>query len=44
MCRVEALRASPGAVHDGVAPIETERILEPVEALTRALVAAVGQR
>src|SRR5215813_5089534 len=38
---VEALRAGLGAVHDGVAAIEAERILEIVEALAGRLVAAV---
>src|SRR5713101_3283467 len=41
--RVEAFRAGLGAVHDGVAAIEPERVLEPVEALAGALVAAVGE-
>src|SRR5262245_44569910 len=39
--RIEALRAGLGAVHDGVAAVETERILELVEALAGGLVAAV---
>src|SRR5262245_15658269 len=39
--RVEALRAGLGAVHDGVAAVEAERILELVEALAGGLVAAV---
>src|SRR5262249_35686424 len=38
---VEALRAGLGAVHDGVAAVEAERILEIVEALSGRLVAAV---
>src|SRR6516225_3324721 len=38
---VEALRAGLGAVHDGVAAVEAERILEIVEALPGRLVAAV---
>src|SRR5262249_56807548 len=37
----EALRAGLGAVHDGVAAVEAERILEIVEALSGRLVAAV---
>src|ERR1043165_3170392 len=41
--RVEALRAGLGAVHDGVAAIEPERVLEIVEALALGFVAAVGQ-
>src|SRR5689334_1744004 len=41
--RVQALRAGAGAVHDGVAAIEPERVLELVEPLARMLVAAVGQ-
>src|SRR5690606_32265327 len=38
---IEALRAGLGAVHDGVAAIEPERILEIVEAMAGALVARV---
>src|SRR5262245_10210252 len=38
--RVEALGAGFGAVHDGVAAVEPERILELVEALAPGLVAA----
>src|SRR5260370_42085271 len=41
--RVEPFRTGLGAVHDGVAAIETEWILEPVEALAGALIAAVGK-
>src|SRR5690348_2162200 len=41
--RVEPFRAGPGAVHDGVAAVETERVLEPVEAVTGALIPAVGK-
>src|ERR1700692_3430077 len=41
--RVEPFRAGVGAVHDGVAAIETERILEPVEALTGVLIPTVDQ-
>src|SRR5262244_2285693 len=40
--RVEMLRAGVGAVHDGVAAIEPERILEIVEPLAGRLVAAVN--
>src|SRR5262245_7780833 len=40
--RVQALRTGLGAVHDGVAAIEPERILELVETLAGRLVAAVG--
>src|SRR5262252_7217947 len=39
--RVETLRAGLGAVHDGVAAVEAERVLEIVEALAGRLVAAV---
>src|SRR6478672_9764720 len=39
---VETLRTGSGAVHDGVAAIEAERILQIVEPLARRLVAAVG--
>src|SRR5262249_25782716 len=39
--RVEVLGAGLGAVHDGVAAVEAERILEVVEALPGGLVAAV---
>src|SRR6516164_1399533 len=38
---VQALRAGLGAVHDGVAAVEAERILEIVEAQSGRLVAAV---
>src|SRR4051812_36801733 len=41
--RVEVFRASLGAVHDGVAAVEAERILEIVEALAGRLIAAVDQ-
>src|SRR5262245_63865123 len=41
--RVEALRAGLGAVHDGVATIEAERILQIVQAASGRLVAAVLQ-
>src|SRR6202051_487118 len=41
--RVEPLRAGVGAVHDGVAAIETERVIEPVEALTGVLIPTVDQ-
>src|SRR5204862_379576 len=40
--RVEALGAGLGAVHDGVAAVEAERVLERVEPLAGPLVAAVG--
>src|SRR3954469_12030647 len=39
--RIEALRAGLGAVHDGMAAVEPERILEIVEPLAGGLVAAV---
>src|ERR1700692_1325140 len=41
--RVEPFRAGIGAVHDGVAAIETERILEPGEALAGMLIPTVDQ-
>ena len=41
--RVEPFWACLGAVHDGVAAIEPERVLEPVEALAGPLIAAVGK-
>src|ERR1700694_2024570 len=41
--RVEPFRAGVGAVHDRVAAIETERILEPVEALAGMLIPTVDQ-
>ena len=40
--RIETLRAGLGAVHDGVAAIEPERILEIVEPFAGRLVARVG--
>src|ERR1700747_844113 len=40
---IQPLRAGLRAVHDRVAAIEPERILEAVEPLTRALIAAVGK-
>src|SRR5437016_82203 len=39
--RIEALRAGLGAVHDGVAAIEPERILEIVEPFAGRFIAAV---
>src|SRR5216684_1212981 len=41
--RVEALGAGLGAIHDGVAAVEPERIFQLVEPLALGLVAAVGQ-
>src|SRR5476651_1366244 len=41
--RVEAFGTGLGAVHDGVAAIEAERILERVEPRAGLLVAAVGE-
>src|SRR5271156_237927 len=38
---IEALRAGLGAVHDGVAAIEPERVLETVEPLAGGLIAAI---
>src|SRR4051812_47036280 len=43
LCRVEALRAGVGAVHDGVAAVEPERVVQGVEALAGRLVAAVDE-
>ena len=40
--RIEALRAGLGAVHDGVAAVEPERVFEIVEPLAGRLVAAVA--
>src|SRR5262245_55958703 len=42
LSRIEMLGAGIGAVHDGMAAIEPERILEIVEALAGRLIAAVG--
>src|SRR5689334_14282103 len=39
--RVEALRAGLGAVHDGVAAIKPERVLEIVEAFAGCLIARI---
>ena len=39
--RVQPLRTGLGTVHDGVAAVEPERVLEIVEALAGGLVAAV---
>src|ERR1700759_4801921 len=39
--RIETLRAGLGAVHDGVAAIEPERVFEIVEPLAGSFVAAV---
>ena len=41
--RVEALGADVRAIHDRVAAVEAERVLQPVEPLAGRLVAAVGQ-
>src|SRR5579863_2793992 len=38
---IEVLRAHVGAVHDGVAAVQAERILELVEPLTRGFITAV---
>src|SRR5947207_5746395 len=40
---VQALRARLGAVHDGVAAVELERVLERIEALAVCLVARIDQ-
>src|SRR5258708_34681581 len=39
--RIEVFRACLGAIHDGMAPVQPERILEIIEALAGRLVAAV---
>jgi hypothetical protein len=36
--RIERFRASPGAIDDGMAPIEPKRVLEPIAG---ALIAAI---
>ena len=41
--RVETLGADIGAVHDGVAAIETEGIFQLIETLTRQFIATVSQ-
>mgnify|MGYP007002851536 CR=1 FL=1 len=43
LCRVQSLRTNARAIHDGVAPIQAERILERVETFAGHLVAAVGE-
>src|SRR3546814_6406679 len=43
LARIESLWTGPGAVENGVAPIEPERVLELVEPLAGRLVSAVGQ-
>ena len=40
--RIQMLRASVGAVHDGLAAIQLERIVECVQALLRELIARIG--
>jgi hypothetical protein len=40
---VQPLRAGPGAVEDGMAPVEPERVFEDVEPFACRLVAAVSQ-
>src|SRR4051794_2031389 len=40
---VEALRAGVGAVHDRVAAVKPERVVQGVEPLARRLVAAIDQ-
>src|SRR5437868_6324611 len=40
-CGVQVLRAGTGAVHDGVAAVEAERIFEIVEAIAGRFVATV---
>src|SRR6266481_10182108 len=39
--RIEALRARLGAVHDGVAAVEPERVLEIVESFAGGLIAGI---
>ena len=41
--RIEPLRTDPGAVHDGVAPIDAHRVIQLRFALLLLLVARVGQ-
>src|SRR3546814_16504597 len=41
--RIESLWAGSGAVENGMAPIEPERVLQLVQSLAGRLVAAVGQ-
>src|ERR1700724_1776368 len=41
LCRIEVLRAGLGAIHDGVAAIEPERVFEIVEPLAGGLVAGI---
>ena len=41
--QVEAFRAGPGANHDRMAAIESERVFEPVEAFAGVLIATVGK-
>src|SRR5437879_1488911 len=40
---VQPLRAGVGAIHDRVAAVEAERIVELIETLPRVLVPAVGE-
>ena len=39
---VQALGAGAGAIHDGVAAIQTERIIQPVKTLAGVLIPAIG--
>src|SRR5450631_4530268 len=39
--RIQVLRTSLGAIHDGVAPVQAKRILQLIETLAGRLVAAV---
>ena len=41
--RVQPLRARIGAVHDGVAAIEAERVFEIIQTLAGGFIAAVDQ-
>src|SRR5437879_1280344 len=43
LCRIEAFRTGLGAVHDGMAAIEPERVLEAIKALASVLITAVGK-
>ena len=40
---VQSLRAGPGAVEDGMAPVEPKRVFEDVEPFACRLIAAVRQ-
>jgi hypothetical protein len=42
LSRIKAFRAGLGAIHDGVAAIELERVLQRIQALACRLVPAIG--